>query len=159
MKKRKPNRLPDYDYSSCGAYFITVCTRNKEKLFWSDVGAAIGRPESGEYRLSEYGLIVESAINNIEKIYSTISVDKYTVMPNHIHIILLINSDESGRPMAAPTISTVINQMKGFVSKQIGFSVWQKSFYDHIIRGQNDYDEIWRYIDENPLNWTLDELY
>ncbi len=159
LPKRKRNRLLNYDYSSCGAYFITVCTKNKEKLFWSDVGAATGRPETGEYCLSEYGLIVESAINNIEEIYPMISVDKYVVMPNHIHMILLIKSDEYGRPMAAPTISTVINQMKGFVSKQAGFSVWQKLFYDHIIRGQNDYDEIWRYIDENPLRWDLDELY
>lgn len=102
LPKRKQNRLSGYDYSSCGAYFITVCTKDKKKLFWSDVGAAIGRPADGEYSLSEYGLIVDEAIKNIEKIYPMISVDSYVVMPNHVHMIIMINNDEYGRPMAAP---------------------------------------------------------
>ena len=154
LSERKPNRLNGYDYSSCGAYFITVCTKDKQNLFWENVGAPIGRPS-----LSEYGFVVEKAIKNIGIKYPMISVDKYVVMPNHIHIILIINADEYGRPMGAPTISTVINQMKGYVTKQIGFSVWQKLYHDHIIRGQSDYDEIWRYIDENPLRWSLDCYY
>ena len=154
LPKRKPNRLNGYDYSSCGAYFITVCTKDKQKLFWKNVGAPIGRPS-----LSEYGIVVEKAIKNIGIKYPMISVDKYVVMPNHIHIILVINANKYGRPMGAPTISTVINQMKGYVTKQIGFSVWQKLYHDHIIRGQADYDEIWQYIDENPLRWNSDCYY
>ena len=154
LPKRKSNRLNGYDYSSCGAYFITVCTKDKQKLFWKNVGAPIGRPG-----LSEYGIIVEKAINNISVKYPMISVDKYVIMPNHIHIILAINADEYGRPMGAPTISTVINHMKGYVTKRIGFPVWQKLYHDHIIRGQADYDEIWQYIDENPLRWNSDCYY
>lgn len=80
-------------------------------------------------------------------------------MPNHIHLLLSIRGNENGRPMGAPTISTVINQFKGFVSKQAGFSVWQKLFYDHIVRGEQDYEEIWEYIDANPLKWENDEFY
>jgi len=61
--------------------------------------------------------------------------------------------------MLAPTISTVIQQTKGYITKQIGFSVWQKLFYDHIIRGEKDYKEIWEYIDNNPLKWELDRFF
>ena len=63
-----------------------------------------------------------------------------------------------GRPMAAPTISTVVNQMKGFVSKKAGFSVWQKGFYDHVIRGAQDYADVWNYIEGNPSRWMDDAL-
>lgn len=61
--------------------------------------------------------------------------------------------------MAAPTISTVVNQMKGIVSKKAGFSVWQKGFYDHVIRGERDYAAAWNYIEGNPVKWTEDKLY
>ncbi len=61
--------------------------------------------------------------------------------------------------MFAPTVSRIIKQMKGYVSKKIGKSVWQKSFYDHVIRNENDYLEIWQYIDSNPAKWTDDKFY
>lgn len=158
--KRKPNRLINYDYSQVGAYFITVCTKDKQKLFWNNVGARIARePYEVTYELSEYGEIVNSAIQNIRIHYPSVSVDNYVIMPNHIHLLISVRGDESGRPMGAPTISTVINQLKGYVSKQIGFPVWQKLFYDHIIRGIQDYEEIWQYIDENPAKWETDDFY
>ena len=81
------------------------------------------------------------------------------VMPNHVHLLLQIRTDIDGRPMAAPTVSSVINQMKGSISKQIGFSVWQKGFYDHVVRGEQDYREIWNYIDGNPARWAEDKLF
>ena len=67
-------------------------------------------------------------------------------------------SDDNGRPMTAPTIATVVNQMKGIVSKKVGFAVWQKGFYDHIIRGDADYREVWEYIENNPGKWAEDKL-
>ncbi|MBQ6796258.1 MAG: transposase [Clostridia bacterium] len=149
--KRKPNRLPNYDYSRSGAYFITVCTKDKACIFWDDAGATIGRPQ-----LSQYGEIVNSAILNIETLYPYIRVDKYVVMPNHVHILLMC---DNGRAMHAPTISTVIQQFKGAVSKTVGSPVWQKSFHDHIIRNQQDYNNIWTYIDTNPLKWENDCFY
>ncbi len=79
-------------------------------------------------------------------------------MPNHIHMILIIQN-ESGRAMLVPTISTVIAQMKGYISKRIGNSIWQKSFYDHIIRNEQDYLEIWQYIENNPEKWQQDKFY
>ena len=81
--KRKPNRLNGFDYSSCNTYFITICTKDKRKAFGKVVGAPIGRPWC---ELSEYGKIVEEAINNIEKKYSNIKLDNYVIMPDHIHL-------------------------------------------------------------------------
>ena len=92
--------------------------------------------------------------------YETVMLDKYVIMPNHIHMILILKSMESnGRAMRAPTISAIINQFKGYVTKQIGFSIWQKLFYDHIIRDEAEYKRIWQYIDENPAKWADDCYY
>ena len=154
---RKKNRLQNYDYSSYGAYFITVCTKDKRNYFWKNVGATIGRPQDIE--LSLYGEIVSNAIKNISSMYPALLVERYVIMPNHIHLLLRICSDELGRPMVAPTMSRVINQLKGYASKQIGKPIWQKSFHDHIIRNQKDYEEHINYIYYNPVRWHLDELY
>jgi len=154
LPARKPNRLMGYDYSQNGCYFITVCVKDRRELFWCQpVGARIARPP-----LSDVGEVVRKAIENIPHIYKSISVDKYVIMPNHIHLILMI-SDEHGRAMRAPTISTVVCQLKGYVTKQIGYSVWQKLFHDHIIRSNADYLDIWKYIDENPARWHEDCFY
>ena len=81
-------------------------------------------------------------------------------MPNHIHLIIRIDGeDENGRPMVAPTIDRIIKQFKGYVSKTVNEQIWQKRFYDHVIRGREDYEEIRKYIYENPINWETDELY
>ncbi len=156
LPKRKPIRLKDYDYSSVDSYHITICTKDKKHLFWDNVGATFGRPQP-EYVLSEYGRIVDNEIRKIGTIYNPVLIDKYVVMPNHVHLIVSIISDELGRPQVAPTVSRIIQQFKGSVSKQIGFPVWQKGYIDHIIRCQADYDETWQYIDENPLKWILDK--
>lgn len=150
--KRKPNRLKNYDYSQSGIYFITICAKNKANLFWN-VGATIGRPN-----LSKTGEIVERAILNIPKTYSTVTLDKYVIMPNHIHLLLHLRN-ENGRAMYAPTISTVIQQMKGYVTKQIGHNIWQKLFHDHIVRNEKSYKKIWQYIENNPLRWKEDCFY
>ena len=152
--KRKEIRLGNYDYSTCGVYFITICTKQKKPLFWNNVGATCGCPEN-EYQLSDCGIIVENEIALLSSVYESVRVDKYIVMPDHIHMLVSIVPDEFGRPQVAPTISRVVQQFKGAITKKVGFSLWQKGYYDHIIRGQQDYDEIWQYIDENPLRWVL----
>ena len=157
LPKRKQNRLTEYDYSTPNAYFITVCTQDRKNLFWTDVGAAISRQEN--VSLTDLGIVVKQSIDEIPEHYPAITVDNYVIMPNHIHLLLQINADIDGRPMAAPTISTVVNQMKGVISKRAGFSVWQKGFYDHVIRNDNDYRDIWKYIEGNPGKWTEDKLY
>lgn len=154
--KRKENRLKKYDYSTPNAYFITICTDKRKNFFWNNVGATIGRPQ--DVQLSQYGAIVDAVIKNIPKRYPAICVDHYVIMPNHIHLLLQISADRYGRPMVAPTVSTVIQQMKGAVTKQVGFSVWQKGFHDHVVRGEHDYREIWEYIENNPMKWEIDRF-
>ena len=153
LPKRKPIRIVDYDYSTPGAYFITVCTTNREKIFWNDVGADIIRPQN--VPLSPIGKIVEQGILQMADHYENVTVDKYCVMPDHIHLILRIGTDIDGRMISAPTVSTLVGSMKRWVSRQVGRPIWQKSFYDHAIRNQQDYDEIWEYIENNPITYAL----
>ncbi len=160
LPQRKQNRMEEYDYSLDGAYFVTICIKNKEQIFWDDVnvGADIIRPWN--YRLSKYGKIVDTAINAIHDHYPTVYIDKYVIMPDHIHMIIVIDENnksvlnmDGGRLIAAPTLSVIVGQLKRVVSKQIGFSIWQKSYHDHIIRNVHDYNGICRYIDENPKKY------
>ena len=154
---RKQNRLPDYDYSTANAYFITICTHNRKNLFWTDVGAISDRPKNAP--LTNLGQIVQRYIHQISKHYPAITVDHYVIMPNHIHLLLQIHTDSNGRSVIAPTISTVVRMLKSAVSADAGFSLWQKGFYDHVVRTEQDYLEIWRYIEENPGKWAEDRLY
>ena len=157
LPKRKSTRLKNYDYSTTGAYFLTICTSERRNYFWDNVGATIGRPQ--DVVLSRYGSIVDEAINNIPSIYPTVEVDCYVIMPDHIHLLLIIRADEYGRPMVAPTMSRVVQQLKGHITKQIGCSIWQKLFIDHVIRNREDYEKHVKYIYENPMRWYYDELY
>ena len=157
LPMRKQNRLTEYDYSTPNAYFITICTLNRKNLFWINSQKTIVCPE--DIPLTKLGMYVEQVICDIPRYYPAITVDHAVIMPNHIHLLLQIHTDVNGRPMAAPTISTVINQIKGVISKKAGFSVWQKGFYDHVIRGRHDYLDVWNYIDGNPGKWTEYTLY
>ncbi len=157
LPKRKPNRLPYFDYSTPGAYFVTICTANRAQIFWQRVGADIIRPEN--VPLSAIGRIAEQGIQNIATHYDNVRVDKHCIMPDHIHLILSIQSDADGRMISAPTISTIVGSMKRWVSRQVGQAIWQKSFYDHGIRNQQDYLQIWEYIDNNPVRWQEDCFY
>lgn len=152
LPKRKNIRLNDYNYSSNGAYFITICTKNKENLLWKNVGANCVRPLD-QLPLSKIGIVIENEIYKLNTVYENIKVDKYQIMPNHIHLIIFIYEDSNGRTQFAPNISRIIKQFKGSITKQIGFSIWQKSFYDRIIRNEKEYQEVWNYIHNNPLKY------
>ena len=155
--KRKQNRLTEYDYSTPNAYFITICTDNRKNLFWTDERAITNQP--GNVPLTKLGKIVHHCIADIPKHYPMVSVDHYVIMPNHIHLLLQMHTDINGRSVTAPTISTVVRLLKGAASRQAGFPLWQKGFYDHVIRNENDYQQIWNYIEGNPGKWPEDQLY
>lgn len=152
LPKRKNIRLNDYNYSSNGAYFITICTKNKENLLWKNVGANCVRPLD-QLPLSKIGIVIENEIYKLNTVYENIKVDKYQIMPNHIHLIIFIYEDSNGRTQFAPTISRIIKQFKGSITKQIEFSIWQKSFYDRVIRNEKEYQSVWNYIHNNPLKY------
>lgn len=154
---RKPNRLSEYDYSSVGAYLITVCAYNRKCLFWESPCVV---PDSlSAMKLSLFGAIVKNVITEISKRYPSVSVDNYVIMPNHIHILFQIHGDANGRQVAAPTIQTVVGQMKRAASMAAGITLWQKGFHDHIIRSDSDYQAAWNYIYGNPSKWFEDDLY
>ena len=113
--------------------------------------------------LTDYGRIADKYINQINEFYGYISVDKYVIMPNHVHFILSIENAENGTSRTpSPTnseISTFVSTFKRFCNKEYGANIWQRSFHDHIIRNQKDYEKIWKYIDGNVLNWEKDCFY
>ena len=146
LPKRKKIRIAGYDYSTPGTYFLTVCIDGRKPVLWN-VGAATCRQ-----KLSAIGAVVERAILQIPEHYSMITVDKYCIMPDHIHILLSINTDDAGRQVDAPNISVVVGQMKRWFSMQVGYSVWQKSFIDRVIRNEKGYQAAWEYIENNPIN-------
>lgn len=162
LPTRKPNRLKGYNYTHSGAYFVTICAKERAELFSSIpdnvVGADIIRPQ-----LTQIGSIAENGIMNIPKIHPGVDVTHFVIMPNHIHIIIEIVGDAAcERQNAAPTgltVSKIVGYFKQFVSRQVGFSPWQKSFHDHIIRSEEDYIRIAEYIDTNPAMWKDDCFY
>ena len=187
LQTRKSPRLKGYDYSKSGAYFVTICVKGKHEMLGQIVGAdgnPPGNSKSPEMRCSEYGNIVMKEILNIPNIRKECMVDKFVVMPNHVHIIVQIlgadgnppgigNCPEAdiGQPMdnvvqradchppLRRSVSNMVQGLKGVVSRQIGFSMWQRSFHDRIIRSHDEYQRIWHYIDQNPSKWEDDCFY
>ena len=161
--ERKPMRLKNHDYSANGYYFITICTAQKQKILCDiSVGANFVRPN---ITFSEVGKIVHNNILALNDIYDTVQVDKYVIMPNHVHLIIVIKdyrtqfANTSGRTQFAPTVSRIIKQFKGTITKQVGYPIWQKSFYDHIIRDENDYLRVAEYMENNPEKWSEDQYF
>ena len=162
---RKPNRLKDYDYSSGGAYFITICTNNRDKnLSYIRSGDPCGLPY---VELTALGKITEATLAEIET--ADLTVDKYVIIPNHIHLIIKICTPQDSHKGCRYGVTKAIGKYKSLCAnrwlaycKATGTEyhpIWQRSYYDHIIRSENDYLEIWKYIDENPIKWTLDKYY
>ena len=159
LPKRKHPRLKSYDYSGSGAYFVTICTHNRQHILSDIVGRGLA---PAEIQLSELGQIANSEILNLEKRYN-IKIDKYAIMPNHIHAIIVIKNEMAGAS-PRPTLSDIICTFKSLTTRKYHLtcpqkSIWQKSFHDHIIRSEKDYLEIWEYIDANPQKWEEDCFY
>ena len=153
LPERKKNRLQSYDYQTPGYYFITFCTNDRACLLGHIT-------EADETRrsfvvLSEAGVVVDQAIRSIPAHYSGVMLDKYVIMPNHVHLILVLLDD--GKP--CPSVSRIVQQLKGLITKRLGKNIWQIHFHDHVIRNEQDYREIWQYIDNNPTKWSLDRYY
>lgn len=162
---RRSARLKNYDYSSPGAYFITVCTHKRKAILSHIVGEI---HESPENILTDYGLIVKNIIESLPARFD-VSIPKYVIMPNHIHMIVQIYPEK--RAVHEPPLRSersVMDKLVGFMkmnaSKKIHLTggnktVWQRSYHDHIIRNENDYKNIWLYIDSNVRLWEKDCFY
>lgn len=144
---RKSPRISGYDYSTANYYFITICTDQKRCIF--------GDPGT----LNWIGKCAEEHLYQIAVLNPDISIDKYVIMPNHIHIIFDVRDCRNQKDLAI-----VIGQYKMSVTKEIrkvipNFQVWQRSFHDHVIRNQRSYEKIWMYIESNPFQWREDCFY
>ena len=141
--ERKPNRIPQYDYSLPNSYFVTICTHEKHCIFGS------------AEQLNGFGQIATELLLQIPKHFPNAAIDKYVIMPNHIHAIITLKDAE---PNPKDDLSVILGQYKSAVTQKLrrtmpGRTIWQKSYYDRIIRNENEYQAVWRYIDENPIRW------
>ena len=165
--QRKPNRLREYDYSSAGYYFVTVCLKNSKKYF--------GNIENGNMILSSAGSITKKYWMNIPNHYNSIQLDEFVIMPNHLHGIIIIEDEKlithnklsSDNPQHRKhnKLSVIIRTFKTLSKRDIinnsefkDFD-WQRSFYDNVVRNEKALAEIREYIQENPLKWHLDKYY
>ncbi len=154
LPNRKPTRLKGYDYSAPGAYFITICTHNRKCILGNIVGEGLcALPRN---QLTRIGKEVEKTIMYINENYNNVSIDKYVIMPNHIHLIVVL--DNSGGRGNRP-LQKKLGHLKSNTTKKFDNILWQRSYHDHIIRNEKDYRRIWEYIDTNPLKWELDCFY
>ena len=188
---RRSIRIKDYDYSQAGAYFITICTQNKECLF--------GEIEHGHVVLSGAGEIAQSVWTRLPNRFPSVSLDEYVIMPNHVHGILLVGAQfiapDSPQPIAydpkddaanyVRTLGEIVRAYKATVTRfvrtrnyaaadlnttnQISTDAggmnpaptldfgWQRNYYEHTIRNDDDLNQIREYIMQNPMKWDLDE--
>ena len=156
LQTREPNRLKKYDYSQNGAYFITICTKDrKEILSQVIVGEGLAPPV---LKLLPFGECIKEQINNLEIRYENVKIDNYVIMPNHIHILMRIEN-QTGGASPSPTVSDIICAFKSLSTleckKLLPIDIlFQRSYHDHIIRDDIDYQQIWQYIDKNPTKWA-----
>ena len=152
LPKRKRLRLQNYDYGSNGLYFVTICTEEKNPILSKIVGDD-AHIVPKKVVLKPYGAIVEKYISNINTTYKNVSVENYIIMPNHIHMLIFIDNFNNGTMWASsPTkLGTIIRSLKTMVTKEIGFSIWQRSYYDKIIRNEKHFQSVWNYIEYNAL--------
>jgi len=149
MKKfpqRKPLRLQGYDYSHDGIYFITICVQGREEMLSKIILKNIDDTTSATIQLTEYGIVAEKYTKTLPGILN------YVIMPNHIHMLIKIDST----PFPRQSISQRVSSFKNLVTKEVGFSLFQRSFHDHIIRNEKEYLQIKKYIENNAATWAQD---
>ncbi len=158
--ERKSPRLKSYDYSEPGTYFVTLCTYKMRLLFWENpLDETLA--EKDEY-LNFAGKIADEAVRLVPEKFP-VRIDKYVVMPNHIHMMIVI-SEQSARKGCDATLCRVVGYIKRKITvalrtKSVDDIIWQRSFYDHIVRNEKDYRRIWEYIENNPRKWAEDRFY
>ena len=154
-------RLQGFDYTREGAYFVTVCTRNRACLF--------GDVDLGEMRLNDAGRVVRAVLNELPDHYPHVALDAWVIMPNHAHVVVVLTgAGLKPAPTAATDttrhgLSEIVRAFKTFSARRInaihgtpGTPVWQRNYYEHIIRDDAALNRIRQYIMENPSRWPED---
>ncbi len=175
LSKRKHTRLKGYDYSQNGYYYITICAKDMKCIFgrieklYESVGRGLAPAEKvfkdTKLILSPYGQIAEKQLFELEKRYDYVKIDKYVVMPNHIHAIIVLEGKAAGaspRPTLPDIVcayKSITTRMCNKMSNVVGRQIFQVSFFDEILESEEGYLNIWQYIDENPRKWQNDDYY
>ena len=165
LPKRKSTRLKNHDYSTVGAYFVTICVQERKPIL-SDVEKASDKIEY-ETILTTMGEIANKYLLSSNNIPGVI-IDEYIIMPDHIHAIIILDPKKyttrlNSKKLTATShtnqmLSHVISTFKRFCNKEIGCNIFQRGYYDHIIRDREDYETRRRYIYENPIKWYYEHL-
>ena len=163
LPKRKHPRLDNYDYSTAGAYFVTICTQNRRCVLSRIVGRGLAPAGTTAIEYTSLGEIAEKQLFLLADRYPYLTIDQYVIMPNHIHAILILNGETAGAS-PRPTLTDIVCTYKSLTTRECkknGFreKLFQTSLYEHIIRSREDNEEIVKYIYENPIRWCYDELY
>lgn len=167
--QRKRTRLEGYDYSSDGAYHVVICTQHRACI--------LGTVVDDKVELSELGQLVDAELHTSLQIRREIKLDAYVIMPNHLHLIIWIEQPTGGLP-STPTpkgrserqhktkstpksLSSFVAGFKGAVTRHANYpdKIWQRGFYDRIIRSEKELNNIRQYIISNPSSWREDKLY
>jgi putative transposase len=165
-QKRKRNRLKEYDYSQAGYYFVTICVNDREDYFGKIVNAGCV--------LNEFGKVIKQILESIPALYPYLELDYYVIMPDHIHIIIIIDpstvnvvtgrdlSQKDEQKQKIKSLSEIIGAFKTMTSKELhkkGLKEfkWQRSFYDRIIRNEKELYQIRKYIEQNPLSFEIEK--
>lgn len=161
---RKRIRVRNYDYSQNGGYFVTICAHNRSNLFGS-ITQSVGQ-ELCTCHLTPLGEIVQEQWYAMEKRYAAVKVDKFIVMPNHVHGIVIIDNIQQGQDCPTTSLFDVMRTYKSITTKLcnqhnhiLRQKIWQPRYHDRIIRDENEYQKLWEYIDNNPLKWELDRYF
>jgi len=170
---RKHPRLKNYDYSKNGAYYVTLCVENKYEMLGEIVGRGLA---PAEVALTSIGKIAQEQLIDLQNRFSCVNIDKYVIMPTHIHVIIIINDATAGATTKIygatagashrPTLMDIICAFKSLSTRICnkqdniqGRKIWQTSFYEEIIRNEKAHNEIRRYIEENPARWSEDRYF
>ena len=157
LPQRKNTRLKEYDYSQAGYYFVTFCMKDRHEFFSHIVDA--------ELILTKYGKIVDEVIKNLSILYK-VEIDYYVIMPDHIHLILILDEfvKTTSKGKYKFSLSDIIGKLKSYSSRKIRELLnedeqfyWQKSFYDRVIRNEKELFSIRQYIHNNPINWEYEK--
>ncbi|MGB0134726.1 transposase [Dokdonella sp.] len=158
-KFRKSLRLPNYDYSQVGYYFVTMCVQDRECL--------LGECIAGSMRINSAGLLIEESWLELQRHYVRVVLDRHVVMPNHFHGILALNdvSETDSKKISGHGLPELIRAFKSFSARRVnnlrktpGERVWQRGYHEHVIRNEEDYLRIAEYIESNPARWSEDSL-
>ena len=156
LHHRRSIRLKEWDYSRPGGYFVTICTNRREAMF--------GEVRGKKMRLNRYGRIVQQSWKDLPAHYHNTHLDEFIIMPNHVHGIIVVTENTAvGNAMNRRPLSEIIRALKSFSARRInalrgitGVPVWQRNYYEHIIRTEEELRRVREYIESNPLKWPLD---